>query len=374
MRILIVGGGPAGLSFACLMAETDSPHEITIIERNAAHVRPGFGITLHNDAISFLGLDKALHCERLEGRTFLRQGEVIVDLPNPPEAHLVTLSRAELITELAGRCSRNGVRLRHENDIAQLRESDLNDFDLVVGADGAHSTVRRKYDYAFAPVVEFARNRYAWFGAAVPLSKLTIMLNDEHGAMLAWGYRYTDSLSTVVVECSESTLEAYGVEDLSSQKTMAKLGDIFGHELKGEPVFCGNSVQWTRFPMVSCAKLHYRNVVLIGDAAHTTHFSQGFGTMFAFDDSLALCSALATTEEVSMALEAYEVAQRPKIIQFQEISFGSMRWSEMLIDAAEQGDERKVRELIAARWPKNEVSPGPLESNRSHSPSGAAPR
>lgn len=215
------------------MAETDSPHEITLVERNAAHVRPGFGITLRNDAISFLGLDKALPYQRLEGRTFWRRGEVIVDLPNPPEVHLVTLSRAELITALTSRCSRNGVRVRYENDIAQLRQSDLNDFDLVVGADGAHSTVRRLYGYAFAPVVEYARNRYGWFGAAIPFSRLTIMLNDEHGAMLAWGYRYTESLSTVVVECSESTFEAYGVKDLSSQETTAKGGGHFWARVEG---------------------------------------------------------------------------------------------------------------------------------------------
>jgi len=372
VRILVVGGGPAGLSFACLMAETDSPHEITLIERNAAHVRPGFGITLRNDAISFLGLDKCLSYQRLEGRTFWRRGEVIVDLPNPPEAHLVTISRAELITTLANRCSRNGVRLRYENDIAQLRQSDLNDFDLVVGADGAYSTVRRIYDHAFAPVVEYARNRYGWFGAAILFSKLTIMLNDDHRAMLAWAYRYTESLSTVIVECSESAFEAYGINDLSPQQTMAKVGDIFVSELKGGSVFCGNVAPWPRFPMVSCAKLHYLNVVLIGDAAHTTHFSQGFGTMFAFDDSLALCSALAAAKDVSTALEAYEAAQRPKISQFQETSFGSMRWSERLIDAAEQGDERKVRELIATRWPKNKVLPGPLGSNGSDSPSRAS--
>jgi len=356
------------------MAEADSRHEITLIERNAADVRPGFGITLRNDAISFLGLDKSLSYQRLDGRAFWRRGEVVVDLPNPPEAHLVTLSRAELITALAGRCSRSGVRLRHENDVAQIRKSDLNDFDLVVGADGAHSTVRRIYDHAFAPVVEYARNRYGWFGATIPFSKLTIMLNDDHGAMLAWAYRYTESLSTVVVECSESTFEAYGVKDLSRQETLAKLGNIFLRELRGESVVCGDAMQWLRFPMVSCAKLHYQNVVLIGDAAHTTHFSQGFGTMFAFDDSLALHSALAATKEVFTALEIYEMAQRPKIIQFQEISFGSMRWSEKLIDAAEQDDERKISELIAARWPKNEVLPGPMGSDCSDSSSKASPR
>lgn len=368
MRILVVGAGPAGLSFASLMAEADPSHEITLVERNAAYMRPGFGITLRNDAVSFLELDKVVPYQKLEGRVFWHRGEVIVDLPNPPAAHLVTLSRAALVTALADRCSRSGVRLRYENDAARLAQSDLDDFDLVVGADGANSAVRRIYQRAFAPVIEYARNRYGWFGADISLPKLTIMLNDEESPMLAWGYKYTESVSTLIVECSEVAFDKYGLGELSSADAVTKVGKVFARELRGASVFCGGAVQWPRFPKVSCAKLCYQNIVLIGDAAHTTHFSQGFGTMFAFDDSLALYSALATMKEVTHALEAYEAVQRPKIAQFQETSFRSMRWSEMLIETAERGDEVKLAELIAGRWPRNEVYQGPLSSKRSCAP------
>jgi 2-polyprenyl-6-methoxyphenol hydroxylase-like FAD-dependent oxidoreductase len=374
VKILVVGAGPAGLSFASLMAEADPSHEITLMERNPAHIRPGFGITLRNDAIAFLELNKTVPYQRLEGRAFWRRGEVMVDLPNPPAAHLVTLSRAALMTALAGRCSRFGVQLRYGNDAARLSQSDLDDFDLIVGADGANSVVRRIYERAFAPVIEHAHNRYGWFGADIPLAKLTIMLDDEEIPMLAWGYKYTESLSTLIVECSEVGFDRFGFGRLSSQDVMTKVGTIFARELRGASLFCGDALQWPRFAKVSCARLCYRNIVLIGDAAHTTHFSQGFGTMFAFDDSLALFSALAATKEITPALEAYEAEQHPKIAQFQETSFRSMRWSEMLIEMAERGDEGKLGELITARWPKNEVPLGPLSSKCCNSLSKVPPQ
>jgi 2-polyprenyl-6-methoxyphenol hydroxylase-like FAD-dependent oxidoreductase len=360
MKILVVGAGPAGLSFANLMAEADRAHEITVLERNAAYVRPGFGITLHNDAISFLRLDKAVPFQRLEGRAFRRRGEFIVDLPNPPQAHLVTFSREELINVLIKQCSRLGIRLRYENNVVQLREADLADFDLVVAADGANSAIRRLFEHAFAPTIEYARNRYAWFGVASPVCKLTVMLHDEGGAILGWAYKYTDSLSTLIVECSAAAFDNYNFAALSCRDAVAKVGQIFAREFRDEAVFCGDAVSWSRFPKISCARLFYRNAVLIGDAAHTTHFSQGFGTMFAFDDALALCRALTSTRKIPAALEAYECEQRPKIAEFQQTSFQSMRWSEMLMEAAESGDETRLNLLIASRWPNNEITSSPL--------------
>src|SRR5262249_5018983 len=159
-----VGAGPAGLSFTALMAQPDAPHEITVIERNAADVRPGFGITLRSDGISLLGLDSMDIFQHLEGRAFRWRGEAVVDLPYPSSLHGITLSRAALVNTLIGICSRSGVRIQFGIDAAGLRESDFDEFDLVVAADGAHSQVRKMFEHAFAPVVEHSRTCYGWFG------------------------------------------------------------------------------------------------------------------------------------------------------------------------------------------------------------------
>jgi 2-polyprenyl-6-methoxyphenol hydroxylase-like FAD-dependent oxidoreductase len=367
MRILIVGAGPAGLSFAALMAESNRGHQITLLEEKAPGSLPGFGITLQSDVVSFLGLDSVASMQHLSGRTFRYRGEVVIDLPNPPSGHLVTLSRASLVTALTDRCSKCGVHIQFETNGAGLSQSDLDEFDLVVGADGANSSMRRRYEPGFAPVVEHSENRYGWFGANIPLQKLTIMLNDEICPLLGWGYRYTDSLSTLIVETSEATFHGSGFDRMSPREAGKTIENVFARDLDGASVFAAPAVQWPKFPKICCANLKHRNVVLIGDAAHTTHFSQGFGTMFAFDDSLALQSALTAAMDVTQALDLYEATQRPKIAQFQEISFASMRWSERLIARAESRDQDKIRELIAARWPKNEapLCPGPRGADRS---------
>jgi anthraniloyl-CoA monooxygenase len=355
MKILIIGAGPAGLSFAARMAETNPKHEIRLIERNTADARPGFGVTLRSDGISQIGRGSMNSFQHLEGRAFSYRGDIVVDHPNPPSAHLVTISRAALVTGLTELCSRSGVRLHFESDAAGLRQSDLDQFDLVVAADGAHSAVRQRYKNAFVPVIELSRNSYRWLGVNKALHKLTIMLNDTHGVLLAWGYKYTESLSTLIVECSQATNRELGLDGMSHQQTAKTIGEFFARDLYGAAVDCGSTGRWVPFPSVSCAHLRHRNIVLIGDAAHTTHFSQGFGTMFAFDDALTLHSSLAATTDIEQALEFYEATQRPKITQFQDLASQSMEWSETLIEAAEHSDEGKVKGLIESRWPKNEV-------------------
>jgi anthraniloyl-CoA monooxygenase len=355
MKILIIGAGPAGLSFAAMAAEADPTHEITLLERNAADARPGFGITLRGDGISWPKLHSINSFQHLEGRSFRYDGNIMVDYPNPPSAHLITVSRAALLTGLTELCLRSGVRVRFQVDAGRLSQTDVDQFDMVVAADGANSVLRTLYQHAFAPLVQHSRNFYGWFGASTALRKLTIMLNDADGVLLAWGYRYTESLSTLIVECSESSMIKLGLAGISPRETSRTIGKVLESDLSGASVDCGNSVRWMKFPQVSCERLRYRNIVLIGDAAHTTHFSQGFGTMFAFDDAQTLCSSLATTRNIPEALELYEASQQPKIIQFQEASSRSMQWSESLIEAAERRNGDKVKELIEARWPKNEA-------------------
>jgi 2-polyprenyl-6-methoxyphenol hydroxylase-like FAD-dependent oxidoreductase len=361
MKVLVVGAGPAGLAFAILMAEAGG-HELTIVERSAPDESSGWGITLRNDALSFLGIGDALTTQRLQGRAFQLRGERVVDLPNPAAAYLVTFERAHLLELLRRRCARAGVELRFQVDVATIDDAALERYDLVVAADGANSALRRRHAEAFEPTISPGRNWFTWLATPALFQKLTILLSDAPLPLLGWSYRYSSDRSTLIVECSDASFQRSGLSEMTSEEGCAALAAAFARDLGGEPVLCGASLRWQRFPVVTCRRLVHRNLALIGDAAHTTHFSQGFGTSFGFDDALALASALSGATSLSAALESYEAAQRPKIDDFQATSTKSMRWAESLIDAAEVADDARIRALIAARWPDNAVPPGPLEA------------
>jgi anthraniloyl-CoA monooxygenase len=362
MRALIVGAGPAGLSLATLLAETGHWVEVTIVERNTPDESTGWGVTLRSNALSFLGLGDAVAMPRLQGRALYYRGERVVDLPNPPDVHLATVSRAELLRALRERSTKAGVQLRFGIDGSSLSDLELAGYDLVVAADGASSAVRQRFPEAFQPRVIPGRNRYAWLATPALFRKLTILVRDEDVPLLAWVYQYSETLSTLIIECADATYERSSLFKLSPEACCAALARIFQRELGGQPVLSLPSMRWQHFPILSCRRLVHQNLVLVGDSAHTTHYSQGFGTMFAFDDALTLHTALAGTTDIRQGLAAYEAAQQPKIENYQQISVKSMQWAETMVDAAVHRDEGKVFELIAARWPNNAVTDSPMSA------------
>ena len=360
MKVLVIGAGPAGLSFATLLAEAKDDAQVRVVDTTLAGHTPGLGITLRDDALSFLGLGRMARLQELQGRAFFYRGEQVVDLPNP-QTHLVTLARADLTRVLRERCAEAGVELVFGSDAERLSKPELAGYDLVVGADGASSPLRRRYAHAFAPRLTPGRNRYAWLATPAVFPKLSILLRDEEVPLLAWAYRYAEDRSTFIVECSDDVFSREAFFGSSPEACCGSLAAIFKRELRGKPLLHRGELRWHHFPIVACERLQHGRVVLLGDAAHTTHFSQGFGTMFAFDDACALQAALVNEPDVERALAAYQALQQPKIASFQETSTASMRWAESLVDAAGRRDESAIGELIAARWPNNQVTeaPGP---------------
>ncbi len=363
LRILVNGAGPAGLSFARLMAESNSSHEITVFERDAPDLTPGWGLTLRSHALELLGLNKRISTEVLTGRTLLENGQIAIDLPNPPNACLKTFSRAALIQALAGRCSDLGVNLRYEADAAALPSSVLDSFDLVVAADGAHSALRCRYADHLRPSITFGRNRYIWLGATLPFHKLTILLRHGATAMLAWAYKFTSGLSTFIVECTEQSYERLCLAEMSPDRVCHRIATTFAEELAGQRVISAGGARWQSYPVISCDSLFHKNIVLIGDAAHTTHFSQGFGTMFALEDALALQAALRAADHIPEALSRYSAVQQLRTAEFQATASASMRWSEALLEAAETRNQSAIRTLIESRWAGNSVTASPLDQN-----------
>lgn len=364
MRVLVVGAGPAGLSFATLLAQSDPSHDITVIERNPAGDDPGWGVTLRNYALSFIGLDRKLTPQALKGRACWYRGELAMDLLYPPTDGLAAISRGALQKTLVECCVEAGVRVTFDTDGSRLAASDLAAYDLVVAADGRSSPTRQLHADVFQPRATQGRSQYAWLAVEKPFDKLTILLEDGDIPMLAWAYKYTDTLSTFIVESTEKAVERAGLSRRSAEEVCKTIGKGFERVLGGARLLSAPSIRWQSFPTISCARLQHANIALIGDAAHTAHFSQGFGTMFAFDDALALHAAITGTTSVEQGLAQYEAVQRPKIAALQETATASMRWSEATVDALELRDEARVRAQIEARWPNNEMPVAPMDSYR----------
>jgi anthraniloyl-CoA monooxygenase len=359
MKILVAGGGPAGLSTAALLARASKANKVTLIERRQRSDSHGWGVTLRNQALSFLELGRLLEPQWLAGRRFLVRGECRVDYPNPPEVCLATLARDDLVAALAARCEDSGVAFHYGVDATRMPAAQIEEFDVVVAADGAHSRLRERWASAFEPTVTHGENWYAWLATDCAFPKLTIVLSDRNVPLLAWAYQYAPGLSSFIIERQDLAPEHAEVLHSPVSKQCRALAHSFQPELRGHSLFCAEATHWARFPLVRCKRLHAGQVVLVGDAAHTTHFSQGFGTMFAFDDACALNEALQGATSVAAGLEAYERAQTPRIAQFQAAADASRQWSEQLLAALNAKQERQVQVLVAARWPVNNAPPAP---------------
>src|SRR6185436_15941903 len=201
--------------------------------------------------------------------------------------------------------------------------------DLLVGADGANSLVRRTYAAAFAPEVEYGRNKYIWLGTHRLFHGLTLtFVADGDGVYAAHSYRFDDTTSTFIVECGEDTWRRAGYERMSPAQACAHLESVFRGPLAGERLLTNNFVKWLNFPLVRNARWQGERVVLVGDALHTAHFSIGSGTKLALEDAIALARAFAAEPEVPAALARFERDRRPRVEELQRAAAGSRRWFE----------------------------------------------
>ena len=359
MNVLVLGAGPAGLAFAIALLQHDPAHRVTVVDRRGPADTPGWGVTLRDNAFGFVLGDGFREGFVMQGRAMWWRGQKIIDLPNPPIGHLVTMARSTFLDALRARAEALGVHFRWTTDIATLPDSVLDEHDLVVAADGASSSFRQRFADAFRPTAFPGENQFAWLGTSCPFPKLSILVRDAGLPSLAWAYSYAEGQSTLIVEVTQRTFEAEGLGRLDADATCARLSALYADELQGHAVRSDAAFRWRRYPNLVNERLFHRNVVLIGDAAHTTHFSQGFGTIFALDDAKALADALAG-HGLPDALERYEAQQQPKIAEYGDTCTRSMRWAEAMTAAADTADEAALKALIDARWPDNAVAAGPM--------------
>jgi len=329
VRIVSIGGGPAGLYFALLMKKADPGHDVTVVERNRADDTFGFGVVF-SDAT----LDTFIEADRPTGEAITRAFAHWDDIDIHYQGQVLTstghgfsgMSRQALLDILQRRCAELGVALRFQTDVTDL--TPYRDADLVLAADGVNSLVRSEYAEHFQPHVDWRPNRFVWLGTTFPFRAFTFIFKESpHGLWRVHAYRYDARHSTFIVETTETAWRRAGLDQASEDDTVVFAERLFARELEGHRLLKNRSL-WRSFPTVKNAHWHWNNVVLIGDAAHTAHFSIGSGTKLAMEDAIALAGALHRHRDVAGALDAYEEERRPQVESIQRAAQVSLEWFE----------------------------------------------
>jgi 2-polyprenyl-6-methoxyphenol hydroxylase-like FAD-dependent oxidoreductase len=335
MRVVCVGGGPAGLYFALLMKQQDPGHDITVFERSAAGSTEGWGVVFWTDVLAKL-YDRDPGSAREIERVALVWRNELVDI----DGHQIlstggqgySIRRQHLLNILAGRAQELGVHINFDQEITS--RSQLPETDLIVASDGASSRIRRESG-GFQTDVRLGSNKYIWLGTDKVFDAFTWpFVRTDSGWLWANAYGIDTESSSFVVECSADTWAGLGFDTMTSKETLSALEGIFERHLDGhhliQQVHGDAKVPWWNFRDVTNRRWHAGKTVLVGDAAHTTHFSIGFGTRLAIEDAMALADKLRHQDNLQLALESYEKERQTAILDPQTDGRLSALWFEHL--------------------------------------------
>lgn len=330
MNIEIVGAGPAGLYFGALMKQHDPRHRITIHERNPRGATWGFGVVFSDRALEFLrGDDEALyryltpHLETWPEITIVHNDTRIPVAGNG----FSSIGRLKLLTLLYEWVERLGVKIVFGSDVTTLAQ--LGEADLIVGANGASSWIRAEHEAKFGTSTDWRPNRFIWWGTTKAFDSLTLTFRQtDAGVFCAHHYRYQPDMSTFLVEVEEGTWQRAGFADMSPGDTIAHCERVFAKDLEGHPILSNNSY-WRRFPAVWNERWSFDNVVLLGDALRTAHFSIGSGTRLAMEDAVALFKAMRECGcDLRQAFALFQATRMPPMKKIWDAANVSLRWYE----------------------------------------------
>ncbi|MDB5914849.1 MAG: salicyloyl-CoA 5-hydroxylase-like protein [Ramlibacter sp.] len=330
MKIKILGAGPAGLYFAALMKKDDPQHEITIYERNPRDATWGFGVVFSDRALEFLRADDQALYEYLTPH--LENWPEITIVHNDTHIPIAgngfsSIGRLELLTLLYAYVEKLGVKIQFDTEVNSFAQ--LGEADLIVAASGAFSWVRTENEDKFGATTDWRPNKFIWYGTSKPFNSLTLTFREtDAGVFCAHHYRYKPDMSTFLVEVEDATWKQAGFESMSPEDTIRYCERVFAKDLEGHPLISNNS-NWRNFPAVWSERWSFDNVVLLGDALRTAHFSIGSGTRLAMEDSVALFKAFKECgTDLKAAFARFQEMRLPPMKKIWDAANVSIRWYE----------------------------------------------
>lgn len=335
MKIAIIGAGPAGLYFSLLAKKHDPSHEITIYEQNPQGATYGWGVVFSDIGLAFLREADpeffgrfVAHHERCDYMEIVHQGTRVQVQGN----HFSRTSRIDMLAVLEQACREAGVRILHQQrieDVARL----AGEVDMVVAADGSNSAVRKQYAEHFRPAFERRRNKFAWYGTRQRFHPVSLIFREaEHGIFIAHSYQYSKDLSTFLVEVDPDSWRRAGLDTASEDDSRRYCAEVFRENL-GANELLGNRSLWFEANIVRNECWSHQNIVLLGDALRTVHFSLGSGTRMAMQDAIALHQGLLQHPgDARAAFAVFEAQRRPASSSFQAAAARSLDWYENVAD------------------------------------------
>lgn len=337
MKVLCLGGGPAGLYFAISMKLRDPAHQVTVLERNRANDTFGWGVVLSDDALGRMQKNDPVSTEAIRSNFAYWDDIAVVHAGQRTVSGghgFAGIGRKTMLILLQARARELGVDLRFETEFRTAEEYRQH-YDLVVATDGINSVVRREYAEVFQPDIDTRKCKFVWLGTHAKFDDAFTFIFEktEHGWVWAHVYQFDKDTATFIVECLPETWDRLGFAAMSKEETIATCEAIFadhlnGHSLMSNAAHLRGSAVWMQFPRVICNRWYHENVVLMGDAAATGHFSIGSGSRLAFDSAIALAEYLHSEPTLAGAFQRYQDERRVEVLRLQSAARNSLEWFE----------------------------------------------